>query len=299
MIARSRTKHGIELTLVSNHHDAAPAPANPIADGPAPESLTAAARAVLMTAPARAKATISQEMAARWRAVGFAAIGQFTLTDRPARPRAPALVLPMKVPKRLISADSSGRIALLHALAHIELNAIDLAWDLVARFGAAKGSEFCDDWVAVGADEGRHFLLLDDRLAELGTGYGDLPAYDGLWHAAADTANDFLARLAVVPMVLEARGLDVTPATVDRQRAAGDAASADILMIIYRDEIGHVGAGSRWFKGACAERGLEPVATWRDLVARYFGGRLKPPFNDDARAAAGFLKAMYAPDDGD
>ena len=287
------------MTPVTKHHAADLAPANPMPDSPAPGSLAAAARAVLTTAPARAKAAISQEMAATWRAGGFAEIGEFALTGRPARPPAPALVPPMKVPKRKISADLRGRIALLHALAHIELNAIDLAWDLVARFGAAKGPEFCDDWVAVGADEGRHFLLLDDRLAELGASYGDLSAHDGLWQAAADTAGDFLARLAVVPMVLEARGLDVTPATVDRLRAAGDAASADILMIIYRDEIDHVGAGSRWFKRACTERGLDPVATWRDLVACYFGGRLKPPFNDDARAAAGFLKAMYAPDDGD
>ena len=171
------------MTPVTHHHAAAAAP----------ESLAATARAVLMTAPARAKAAISQEMAATWRAGGFAEIGEFTLTDRPARPPAPALVPPMKVPKRKISADPRGRIALLHALAHIELNAIDLAWDLVARFGAAKGPEFCDDWVAVGADEGRHFLLLDDRLAELGASYGDLSAHDGLWQAAADTADDFLA----------------------------------------------------------------------------------------------------------
>ena len=257
-------------------------------------SVASAIRDALLTGEAKAKVFAARQVARDWR-LGRLDFGfEVTMPDRPEWPDRLELLAPGAMPRRGKMGSERNRAALWHALAHIELNAIDLAWDLVARFGAAKGSEFCDDWVAVGADEGRHFLLLDDRLAELGAGYGDLPAHDGLWQAAADTASDFLARLAVVPMVLEARGLDVTPATVDRLRAAGDAASAGILMVIYHDEIGHVSAGSRWFKRACAERGLDPVATWRDLVARYFGGRLKPPFNDASRSAAGMPKSYYA-----
>ena len=260
-------------------------------------SLATAAQNVLLTADARAKAAASIAAGQAWQRGDFARIGHFALTGRPARPAAPPLVPPRGVAKRKINAGSKGRIALLHALAHIELNAIDLAWDLVARFGAEMGAEFCRDWVAVGSDEGRHFLMLDDHLRSFDCAYGEFPAHDGLWQAAADTSGDLLARLAIVPMVLEARGLDVTPATVGRLRAVGDDASADILMAIYTDEISHVAAGSRWFRRCCAAQGLAPTETWRALVARHFNGTLKPPFNDDARHAAGFSKAMYAPPD--
>ena len=202
-------------------------------------SLATAAQKVLLTADARAKAAASIAAGQAWQRGDFARIGHFALTGRPARPAAPPLVPPRGVAKRKINAGSKGRIALLHALAHIELNAIDLAWDLVARFGAEMGAEFCRDWVAVGSDEGRHFLMLDDHLRSFDCAYGDFPAHDGLWQAAADTSDDLLARLAIVPMVLEARGLDVTPATVGRLRAVGDDASADILMAIYTDELPH------------------------------------------------------------
>ena len=262
---------------------------------PTCDSLAMAARHVLLTADARAKANASIAAGRAWSCGAMTSIGHFALADRPARPAAPPLVPPRGVAKRKINAGRKGRVALLHALAHIELNAIDLAWDLVARFGAEMGHGFCDDWVAVGSDEGRHFLLLDDHLQHFDCAYGDFPAHDGLWQAATDTADDLLARLAIVPMVLEARGLDVTPATVDRLRAVGDDASADILMTIYTDEISHVAAGSRWFKHCCTAKGMEPTATWRALVAQHFNGTLKPPFNDDARAKAGFSKAMYAP----
>ncbi|MDA0340789.1 MAG: ferritin-like domain-containing protein, partial [Proteobacteria bacterium] len=216
--------------------------------------------------------------------------------NRPARPARPALRLPRDLPKRKISRDSTGRIALLHALAHIELNAIDLAWDMIARFaGADLPRAFFDDWVGVAVEESGHFALLDQRLAALGAEYGDLPAHDGLWAAAEATAHDLLARLAVVPLVLEARGLDVTPAMISRLRAVDDAPSADILEIIYRDEIGHVAVGKRWFDHVVAIRGLQPVATWQDLVRRYFKGGVKPPFNIAAREAAGFSAAFYGP----
>lgn len=260
-------------------------------------SLATAAQQVLLTANARAKAAASIAGAQAWHRGDFPCIGHFALTDRPARPAAPPLVPPRGVAKRKINAGSKGRIALLHALAHIELNAIDLAWDLVARFGAEMGANFCDDWVTVGSDEGRHFLMLDDHLQNFDCAYGDFPAHDGLWQAAADTSDDILARLAIVPMVLEARGLDVTPATVARFRAVGDDASADILMTIYTDEISHVAAGSRWFRQCCDAEGVDPTATWQALVATHFNGTLKPPFNDYARIAAGFSKAMYAPTD--
>jgi uncharacterized ferritin-like protein (DUF455 family) len=200
------------------------------------------------------------------------------------------------MPRRKLGKDPAGRIALLHALAHIELNAIDLAWDIIARFPAeAMPRAFFDDWVSVADEEAKHFALLAARLAELGASYGDLPAHDGLWQAAMDTADDLLARLAVVPLVLEARGLDVTPAMIKRLEAVGDQASAALLQVIYRDEIGHVAIGKRWFDFLAERRGLEPKAAWQDLVRQRFKGRMKGPFNDEARAAAGFPATFYRP----
>jgi uncharacterized ferritin-like protein (DUF455 family) len=212
---------------------------------------------------------------------------------------------PKFVRRRRVTENPAGRIALLHALAHIELNAIDLAWDIVARFArpfadpfAGSGAlpcAFCDDWVGVAAEEAKHFTLLAQRLEALGAAYGDLPAHDGLWQAAQATAHDLAARLAVVPLVLEARGLDVTPAMIARLRAVGDDDSADILQLIHDEEIGHVAAGRRWFEHVCAESGRDAVPTYHALVRRYFKGRLKPPFNDASRARAGFGAAYYAP----
>ena len=157
----------------------------------------------------------------------------------------------------------------------------------------ARATFFVDDWIGVGADEAMHFVLLDRRLRALGSSYGDLQAHDGLWEAAEATAEDVLGRLAVVPMVLEARGLDVTPETVARLEAAGDTRSAAILGRIYRDEIRHVGAGTKWFKKACESRELEPVAAWKRLIKSYFRGALKPPFNDSARGEAGLSRDFY------
>lgn len=261
-------------------------------------SLGDAACAVLAAADPAAKVRCTQRAASAWRAGRLAAPDPAVVVvppDRPARPERPLLLAPRDMPKRGAGAQH-GRIALLHALAHIELNAIDLAWDLVARFGdAAMPGDFFDDWVAVADDEAAHFTLLAERLAALGAAYGDLPAHDGLWQAAEATSCDLLARLAVVPLVLEARGLDVTPATIARVERQGDAATAAVLQRIYRDEIRHVASGRRWFEWACGEAGLEPVATYHDRVRRYFRGSLKPPFNDAARAEAGFGAAFYAP----
>jgi uncharacterized ferritin-like protein (DUF455 family) len=200
------------------------------------------------------------------------------------------------MPKRRAFGSMAGRIALVHALAHIELNAIDLGWDLVARFSGQKlPHAFFDDWVSVATEEAHHFELLAHRLADFGVAYGDLPAHDGLWEAAAATADDLLARLAVVPLVLEARGLDVTPEMAARLERIGDLRTAAILQRIYRDEIGHVAIGLRWFEHLCQTRGLNPEAVFHERVRRCFKGDLKQPFNHEARAAAGFPAPYYEP----
>jgi uncharacterized ferritin-like protein (DUF455 family) len=200
------------------------------------------------------------------------------------------------MPKRRSGGGLPARIALLHALAHIELNALDLVWDLVARFAdPTLPRDFWDDWVKVADEEATHHGLLADRLASLGAAYGDLPAHDGLWQAAEATAHDLAARLAIVPLVLEARGLDVTPQMIAGLDKFGDTESAAALRIIYRDEIGHVAIGRRWFDAVCAARGLAPEPTWQDLVRRHFKGGLKRPFNTDARTAAGLPAEFYEP----
>ena len=256
-------------------------------------SIALAARTVLLTADARAKAAASRAMAAAWGAGAVEPVFDVPMPDTPARPTSPELLPPNRMPKRGKAGSERSRFALLHALAHIELNAIDLAWDMVGRFGAGMPRAFLDDWVRVGDDVARHFVLLDDRLRELGGGYGDLPAHDGLWQAAAATAHDLPARLAVVPQVLEARGLDVTPTMAQRIRSAGDMRSAEILEIIYRDEITHVAAGNRWFRWACDANGSPPVEAFQALVSAHFRGELKPPFNDLARSEAGLTPDFY------
>jgi len=251
--------------------------------------------AILTTADPSAKAAASRTLVGAWHD-GELAVGQAAPPARPARLDRPMLGPPKEMAKRRAFGSRAGRIALLHALAHIELNAIDLAWDLVARFsGAGLPRGFFDDWVAVAGEEACHFQLLAGRLAKLEAGYGDLPAHDGLWEAAAATADDLLARLAVVPLVLEARGLDVTPEMAARLERVGDGESAAILRRIYRDEIGHVATGLRWFRWLCLERGLTPQTVFQDRVRRFFKGELKPPFNYQARAAAGFPRSYYEP----
>lgn len=250
---------------------------------------------VLQTADAKAKAEASRRAAAVWRSGDVEVTAQASrLPARPARPSSPALRPPREVPRRKINRNPAGRIALLHALAHIELNAVDLAWDIVGRFQQdGQPRAFYDDWVKVADEEGKHFLMLQERLEALGGSYGDLPAHDGLWQAAETTSSDLLDRLAIVPLVLEARGLDVTPTMIEKLRAAEDQASAAVLEVIYQEEIGHVAAGKRWFDWLCTRRGLEPLPTWRARVAALFKGGLKPPFNEEARSAAGFESAYY------
>lgn len=250
-------------------------------------TLTDQARLVLTTAAAGEKARLSRQAAALWRQ-GALTLGNPGAPDRPARPERPELVLPRGVMKRKTTSAQGGRIALLHALAHIELNAIDLAWDLIARFSSPQWPRaFYDDWVKVADEEALHFTLLEARLGDLGAAYGDLPAHDGLWEAAEKTADDLLARLAIVPLVLEARGLDVTPTMIEKLQRAGDGPSVEVLQVIYRDEIGHVASGKRWFDWLAGERKLNPEEAWRGIVRLRFRGNLKKPFNVEARLAAG------------
>jgi len=257
--------------------------------------LAARALEILAAPDPAAKVALSRRLGADWRAGAVPPPGQPPVPDRPARPARPALVPPQALPKRKTGAGVARRAALLHAIAHIELNAIDLAWDLVARFaGHGLPRDFANDWVDVAAEEAEHFALLSERLAALDAAYGDLPAHDGLWQAAQRTAHDLLARLAVVPLVLEARGLDVGPAMIEKLEHGGDRASADVLRRIVADEIGHVATGMRWFDHACAARGLDPASTWQDLVQRHCPGALKPPFNAEARSRAGMSPAFYA-----
>jgi uncharacterized ferritin-like protein (DUF455 family) len=259
-------------------------------------TLAGAALSVLDAADPAQKVSRSRAIANDWRAGRISEVGTAAPPDRPARPDRPEIAAPGKVKRRRINRGREGRVALLHALAHIELNAIDLAWDIVARFsGEELPRNFFDDWVTVAAEEATHFQLLSERLAELDAAYGDLPAHGGLWEAAEKTAHDLLARIAIVPLVLEARGLDVTPAMIEKLRAAEDEASAEVLEVIYRDEIGHVAIGRRWFGWLCQERGLDPVGTWQDLVKTYFTGDLKPPFNEEGRKQADFPPEFYLP----
>jgi uncharacterized ferritin-like protein (DUF455 family) len=204
----------------------------------------------------------------------------------PGRPVRPVLVAPREVPQRGLGS-VEGRAAFLHAIAHIEFNAVNLAWDAVYRFRGMPHAYYAD-WVAVADDEARHFALLSARMAELGVAYGDFPAHDGLWEMAVKTAGDCRARMALVPRVLEARGLDVTPGMIARLRAVGDAASADILELILREEVAHVAAGSRWFHWCCERDGIVPAREFIRLVREFAGASLRGPFNRPARLAAGF-----------
>ncbi|WP_251863831.1 ferritin-like domain-containing protein [Achromobacter sp. Marseille-Q4962] len=210
----------------------------------------------------------------------------------PGRPARPELVSPAQVKQRSM-ATVEGRAALLHALAHIEFNAVNLALDIVWRFSGMPEA-FYRDWLRVAREEAHHFDLLNRRLAALGYAYGDFPAHNGLWEMAEKTRGDLLARLALVPRTLEARGLDASPLIRDKLAGAGDAESAAILDIILRDEIGHVAIGNRWYRHLCAQAGADPVACYAELAQRYGAPRLRGPFNLEARRAAGFDEAELA-----
>lgn len=259
-----------------------------------PRSVASAIQGALLTAEPRAKCFATRALARDWRRGALAFEFDAAMPDAPARPCRPELLAPSQMPKRGKFGSERARIALWHSLAHIEFVAIDLALDMAGRFGAEMGEEFVSDFLGVAADEAMHFALLARKLESLGSHYGALPAHGGLWEAAYGTRHDVAARLAVVPMVLEARGLDVTPATLARVRAAGDAGGAKILARILDDEIRHVAYGTKHFL-RCAEMAqANPETLWQGLVKRHFGGSLKPPFNDSARLAAGLSREFYA-----
>ena len=206
--------------------------------------------------------------------------------ESPGRPDRPKLVPPREVPQRGLGS-TEGRAALVHAVAHIEFNAINLAWDAVLRF-AGMPEDYYREWAGVAADEARHFGMLSRRLGELGHAYGDFDAHNGLWEMAIKTSDACLARMALVPRVLEARGLDVTPGMIARLRSVGDDTTAEILETILREEVVHVAAGTRWFRWCCERESVQPADTFRALLRERLAGGLRGPFNLDARRAAGF-----------
>lgn len=213
---------------------------------------------------------------------------QESLAGVPGRPLLPELVGPGDVPQRGFGS-VDGRAALVHAVAHIEFNAVNLALDACWRFRGMP-QRYYADWLSVARDEARHFLMLSGRLSELGHAYGDFKAHNGLWDAAEQTREDVMVRMALVPRVLEARGLDVTPGIIAKLRQAGDLETVRVLEVILSEEVRHVAIGSRWFQQLCTERGLDPVTTFRNLLARH-GMTHRQVFNVPARLAAGFTQA--------
>lgn len=207
----------------------------------------------------------------------------------PGRPPRPEMVSALQVEKRKLST-VEGRAALIHSLAHIEFNAINLALDALYRFRDLP-REFYDDWLRVAAEEAYHFSLLRAHLRTSGYDYGDFSAHNGLWDMAVSTAHDPMIRMALVPRVLEARGLDALPAIMHKLTSCGETTAADILAIILRDEIGHVAVGNRWYAYFCELRGLDPVATFRTLLREYKAPKLRDPLHTTARLAAGFTPA--------
>ncbi len=263
------------------------------------KSLAECAVQVLTTADPRSKTALSRAHAQAWftgRTAGTPLpIGTAAPPLRPARPDRPELLSPRDMPRRR-PGTAAGRLALLHSLAHIELNAVDLHWDIIARFTRhPMPSGFYDDWVKAADEESKHFNLLADVLEGMGSHYGALPAHAFMWRAAEDTAEDLKGRLAVVPMVLEARGLDVTPGMIDLFRKAGHTGALAALETIYAEEVAHVAYGSKWFNWLCGRDGEDPKEAFHVLVRRYFHGSLKPPFNEEKRAEAGIPPDFYWP----
>ena len=262
-------------------------------------TLTQMAVNVLNTNDGREKTALSRRYAKDWRAARAngtsIAVGTANPPQHPARPEKPDLLSPRDVPKRK-PGTLDGKIALLHAVAHIELNAVDLHWDIIARFcHVDMPMGFYDDWVQAADDESKHFNLMCDCLEALDSHYGALPAHAGMWRAADDTVDDFKGRLAVVPMVLEARGLDVTPGMIEVFRKAGLTQAVDALEVIYTEEVSHVAYGSKWFNFLCGRENQDPKPVFHALVKQYFHGALRPPFNEEKRADAGLPPDFYWP----
>jgi uncharacterized ferritin-like protein (DUF455 family) len=253
------------------------------------ELFAATSRCLALTDPARKCAAVID----LWQVVEA---GDFELdphvpvlpAEEAGRPDKPELVNPSQVKRRRLGS-AGGRVALLHAIAHIEFNAINLALDAAHRFRGMP-CQFYVDWVSVAADEARHYRMLELRLHAMGHAYGDFPAHDGLWEMAQRTADDCMKRMALVPRVLEARGLDVTPGMIERLEAVGDLETSRILAVILEEEVRHVQLGSHWFHTCCDQRGLDREATYLALIGEYFSGSIRGPFNIPARMQAGFTQ---------
>jgi len=258
------------------------------------------ARCVLLTANPREKAMAARRMRAQWLANKVMGSANDKPPDHPARSEKPQLVHPSEVPRRRLGSPQ-GRGALLHAVAHIELNAIDLAADMISRFAQhpqiadEDRADFISDWSLVCDDEARHFIMLADRLETLDLNYGDHPAHNGLWEAAHATRDNFAARIAIAPLVLEARGLDVTPGMIKRLEQVNDQESAALLKVIYEEEIAHVATGARWFQYLARQQSESPESYFHQLVRDYFKGQVKSPFNIAARTLAGLARSYYEP----
>jgi uncharacterized ferritin-like protein (DUF455 family) len=251
-------------------------------------ALQSSAHGALMAAEIEAKLSSVERLRQDWRN-GEPVRGPGSLpidVIEPGRPERPPLVSPRAVERRTVST-VDGRAALIHALAHIEFNAINLALDAVYRFRGLP-RDYYGDWIQVAAEEARHFTLLRDHLRALGYDYGRFTAHDGLWEMARKTAHDPLVRMALVPRVLEARGLDVSPALIAKFKSCGDRRAVEILELIQRDEIGHVRVGNRWYRYLCDQRRLEPVETFKRILQEYGAPRLRPPFATESRRQAGF-----------
>jgi uncharacterized ferritin-like protein (DUF455 family) len=250
--------------------------------------LFAGCRAALQCQDIAAKLQATRALQAAWNGAELAIDGDTPLhpIERPGYPQDLRLVAPRELPQRS-TATGAGRLALIHAIAHIEFNAVHLALDACYRFRGLP-REYYGDWLGVAAEEAHHFALLAACLERRGAFYGAFPAHNGLWEMATQTADDALARMALVPRVMEARGLDVTPGIRRRFAAAGDDEVIRILDIILRDEIGHVATGNRWYHHLCAERGLDPESTFLALARKHRAPKPALPINRAARVAAGF-----------
>lgn len=254
-----------------------------------------AARECLSATDPAEKIALTHRHAARLRGARRVALANTSSCEaigEPGRPEKPCLIEPRLLPQRGLGS-AQGRAALVHAVAHIEFNAINLAWDAVHRFRDMP-DKYYQDWIRVADDEARHFTWLADRLGDLGHAYGDFDAHNGLWEMAVRTEHSCLERMALVPRVLEARGLDVTPGMIDRLRKVGDHATVKILEQILREEVSHVDAGSRWFAWCCARAGVESERMFVSLLDQYLKGSLRGPFNHEARLRAGFSAAEMA-----
>lgn len=255
------------------------------------KTLDESALACLLAADPDRKMQLTRETAEAWRKGRLSAPsgGEPRTLDEPGRPQRPELVHPRDLPRRTLAHDE-GRAALIHAVTHIEFNAVNLAWDVVYRFRDLP-SAFYDDWVSVADEEANHFDALRRRLRSLAFDYGDFPAHNGLWDMAQRTDHDILARMALVPRTMEARGLDVTPGMIRRFRAVGDKETAKVLELVLEEEVGHVAAGTRWFRHVCEQRGLEPEDEFFRLLQTLLPGEIRCPMHLQARREAGFTES--------